>query len=351
VIDNPAFNPNWNPSVDSVSKVRKEVYTMGHRNPYHIRYDTKSGWLFGGEVGLDASSVSATRGPEGREEWNLATGPGFYGHPYCVGNNDPFRKYENGAWITTEYYNCAAIQNVSPNNYGIRNLPPAKPAVLWYSTANTSDDGARLGVTNTETAVSGPMYRYDTALASTIKFPPQYEGKVFFFDWANGNKSSFRVIHLNPDGTVPAGAAATPQFPATTLSALPNGSYIDMRFGAHDGAMYLLRGSNTQYSNFNQAALYRISHIGAKNNACYTPFVTTVGPGPASVQRQTIRKAFAPSIIDGMLTLPIGYRSVTLYALDGRKVWSHTRSHANRAEVVRVPAGLATSMLQARLTP
>jgi hypothetical protein len=32
-------------------------------------------------------------------------------------------------------------------------------------------------------------------------------------------------------------------------------------------------------------------------------------------------------------------------------VWSHTRSHANRAEVVRVPAGLATSMLQARLTP
>jgi cytochrome c len=356
LINQPAFNPNWNPTVDSIQKVRREIYSMGHRNPYHPRIDTKSGWIFAGEVGLDAGSPNTTRGPEGREEWNLATRPGFFGHPYCVTGptgNDPWRKYENGAWSTTEYHDCNAPKNLSPNNYGIVNLPPARPALLWYSNNNTTDDGTRLGVTGQETAVGGPMYRYDTALSSTIKFPPQYEGKVFFFDWANGNKSSFRIINLNPDGTIPAGADATPQFPAATLTTFPVGSFIDMRFGAHDGAMYLLRGSNTQYSNFNQAGLYRIAYTGAINNACYTPFVTTVGPGPVSVAREAIRRTMAPSIavINGMVTLPVGYRTVTLYDLSGRKVWGHTRDAANQVEVLRLPQGLAAGVLQARLTP
>jgi glucose/arabinose dehydrogenase len=358
VINQPAFNPNWNPAVDSVSRVRKEVYSMGHRNPYHPRIDTKSGWIFTGEVGLDAGSASATRGPEGREEWNLATQPGFFGHPYCVtgpAGNDPWRKYENGAWSATEYHNCNAPQNLSPNNYGIVNLPPARPALLWYSNTNTSDDGARLGLTSKETAVGGPMYRYDPALVSQIKFPPQYEGKVFFFDWANTTKSSFRVITLNPDGTIPSGAGATPQFPAATLSALPNGGYIDMRFGPHDGAMYLLRNNTggDSYNGFNNAALYRIAYTGPINNACYTPFVTTVGPGPVSIAREAIRRTMAPSIavINGMVTLPVGYRTATLYDLTGRKVWEHTRPKADRAEVVRINSGIANGILQARLTP
>src|SRR5690606_11444532 len=229
--DKPAFNPNWDPAVDDLAKVRKEIWSMGHRNPYHPRYDAKSGWIFTGEVGLDAGTPNASRGPEGREEWNLAYVPGNFGHPYCVGPNDPWRQFTwpNTSWTEDVSYDCAAIQNVSPNNTGITNLPPASPAVLWYSTNNQTDDGQRLGVTNQETAIGGPMYRYDPELESSIKFPPQYEGKVFFFDWANASKSSFRVITVNPDGTVPPGDAATPRFPASTLPAFPNGSYIDMR--------------------------------------------------------------------------------------------------------------------------
>lgn len=367
VIDKPAFNPNWNPAFvpqgttarDSVSRVRKEIYTMGHRNPYHPRYDMKSGWIFTGEVGLDAGSPSGTRGPEGREEWNLATGPGFYGHPYCVGLNDPWRKFTwpNTSWTTDTSYNCAHVQNLSPNNYGIVNLPPAKPASLWYSNNNNSDDGARLGTNGAETAIGGPMYRYDPSIpAASGKFPPQYEGRVFFFDWANGNKNSFRVIKLNPDGTIPAGADATPRFPASTLSALPNGSYIDMRFGPHDGAMYLLRNSNTQYSNFNQAALFRIRYVGPIDDACYTPFVATVGPGPVSVAggRPALRRTIVPGAAfaaSGRVALPIGYRTVRLYDLSGREVWSHRRAAADREENVSLPPGLASGVLQARYAP
>lgn len=355
-----AFNPNWNPAEDTLSKVRPEIYSMGHRNPYHPRIDTKSGWVFTGEVGLDAGSPTSynpTRGPEGREEWNLVTKPGFFGHPYCVTGptgNDPWRKYENGAWSTTEYHDCAAPRNVSPNNYGIVNLPPATPAALWYSNNSSSDDGGRLG-TNAETAVGGPMYRYDTAMASSIKFPPQYEGKIFFFDWSVTSKNSFRVLNMNPNGTIAAGAAATPAAPFASIPAnnggLPNGSYIDMRFGPHDGAMYLLKGSSV-YNSFNSASLYRVEYTGAVNNACYTPFVTTVGPGPVSIARQAIRRTVAPAVLaNGLVTFPVGYRTVTLYDLSGRKVWSHTRAHADRVESVRTPARIATGILQARLTP
>lgn len=357
-IDQPAFNPNWDPEVDELSLVRKEIWSMGHRNPYHPRYDRRSGWIFTGEVGYDAGSPSATRGPEGREEWNLAYTPGNFGHPYCVGPNDPMRKYTapNTAWSTDESYDCAAIENVSPNNTGIRNLPPARPAALWYSNNNTTDDGVRLGISSagsasgSETSIAGPMYRYDPALASAIKFPPQYEGKVFYFDWANNSKSSFRVITVNPNGTIDEGEAATPRFPASTLAALPTGSYIDMRFGPHDGAMYLLRGSQNNYSNFGAASLYRIAYTGAIDNSCYTPFVATVGT-PTSLAREVIRKAVAPVIEGGMITLPVGYRSVTLYDLGGRKVWSYTRANASLSETMRLPQGLAAGVLQARLAP
>lgn len=357
-IDKPAFNPNWNPAVDSLSRVRKEIWSMGHRNPYHPRYDVRSGWIFTGEVGLDAGAPNASRGPEGREEWNLAHTPGFFGHPYCVGLNDPWRKFTwpNTSWTTDTSYNCSAIQNVSPNNTGIRNLPPARPASLWYSNNNTNDDGVRLGISSagstsgSETSIGGPMYRYDPNLPSSIKFPPQYEGKVFYFDWANTNKGSFRVITINPDGTIPAGEAATPRFPASTLSSFPTGSYIDMRFGPHDGAMYLLRGSQNNYSNFGAAALYRIAYTGTIDNSCYTPFVATVGT-PSSIARGVVRKALAPMIANGMVTLPVGYRTVTLYDLGGRKVWSHTRSGAQHAETLRLPANLAHGILQARITP
>lgn len=356
VINQPAFNPNWNSAVDNISKVRKEIYTMGHRNPYHPRIDSKSGWVFTGEVGLDATAPSTTRGPEGREEFNLATQPGFYGHPYCEAKNIPWKKFTSpGTTWDTASYNCAAIQNLSPNNYGITNLPPAREAILNYSqVSNNGDDSYRMGFNTEETAIGGPMYRYDPALVSAVKFPPQYEGKIFFFDWSNTNKASFRIISLNPNGTLDSGTTAVKASPLTTLSALPNGSYIDMRFGA-DGAMYLLRNSTSgsSYLGFNQAALFRIRYVGAIDNACYAPFVATVGPVALATPGKAIQRAVAPSIavINGMVTLPVGYRTVTLYDLTGRKVWGYTRADADHAQTVRIESGLASGILQSRMTP
>lgn len=356
-IEDPGFNPNWSAAVDSIERVRKEIYTMGHRNPYHPRIDTESGWIFTGEVGPDARSNNPSRGSHGTEEWNLATGPGFYGHPYCIADNRGWNALigVNGSFGEyDEPYNCAAVQNTSPNNTGIRNLPPAREASLFYShVSDVQDisvkDNYRIGFTNARTAVGGPMYRYDAELDSDVKFPPQYEGKVFFFDWANTNKASFRIITVNPDGSIDSGNAAVTAFPG--VSGLPNGSYIDMRFGP-EGAMYVLRNSSGGYGNMDGAALYRIEYTGTINEACYTPFNTTVGP--VSLQpndRPAVRRMMAPAISNGMLTLPAGYRTADLYDLSGRKVWTYRRDDATRAESVRIPARFSGKMLHARLLP
>ena len=352
VISNPQFNPNWSTAIDDVDSVRKEIYTMGHRNPYHPRIDAKSGWIFTGEVGPDARSNSPTRGPLGSEEWNLATGPGFYGHPYCHATNIPWNALTgvNGnTGVYGEPYNCAAVQNTSPNNTGIRNLPPAKPSHLRYR--GNEGDASRIGHTSGQfSAIGGPMYRYDTALASNVKFPPQYEGKVFFFDWGSTSKASFRIIHLNTNGTIDPGTAGVSPFPAATLQGLPNGNYIDMRFGKHDGAMYLLKNSNGGYSNFNQASLYRIEYTGAIDNACYTPFNASVGL-QAIREAGPVRRNLAVNPVNGMFHIPAGYRTVVLYDLSGRKVWSHTRASALHDATVSLPAGMASGMLHARLVP
>jgi hypothetical protein len=130
-----------------------------------------------------------------------------------------------------------------------------------------------------------------------------------------------------------------------------------MRFGPHDGAMYLLKNNSNGagYGGFSTAMLFRIRYVGTIDNACYTPFNVTVGPGSVSVSgRPALRRTLAPisvAVSAGKVTMPVGYRSVRLYDLSGREVWSHARASADRNEDVRLPQGMADGLLQARFAP
>jgi cytochrome c len=344
-IDKPSFNPNWNTAFDTLAKVRKEIYAMGARNPYHPRVDSRSGWIFWGDVSPDAANNSATQGTRGYDEWNLAPAPGFYGHPYCNGKNLPYNQITTTSpKVYGAAYNCAATQNVSPNNTGIRNMPPAVPAVLAYAVNDNTSRGSgpgdsRFGTGN-ETAISGPMYRYNPNLASTVKFPPYYEGKIFFLDWS---RYILRWITVKPNGTVDTTAAAVTNFAPTGI---PSGSYIDAQFGP-EGALYLLKFSQQGYTLGNGSAILRVEYTGTYDNSCYQPFnaVTAILPGQAA------RRTLTPMLVNGMVNLPIGYRSVALYNLSGRKVWSYSRASGTQSESVRVPAELAKGVLQAKLIP
>ena len=86
-----------------------------------------------GDYGPDAGSTDPNRGPQGSVEWNVVKQPGFYGWPYCIRENVPYKDItytaNNGAGTVKGDYNCAAPVNDSPNNTGLTNLPPAHPGV------------------------------------------------------------------------------------------------------------------------------------------------------------------------------------------------------------------------------
>jgi glucose/arabinose dehydrogenase len=314
------------------ANTRPEIFTMGHRNPYHPRIDSKSGWVFWGEVGPDAGSAGS-RGPEGYEEWNLTAKPGFFGWPYCVGNN-----------ITYQGQSCTTPVNNSPNNTGIKELPAAIQPQLYYS---NSHPDSRLGGSG-ETAVGGPMYRYDPNLVSTVKFPPYFEGKIFFIDWS---KRAFLVLIPTVNATLPTSADAVKNF---APAGLPTASYIDMQFGP-DGAMYLLRFSDNAYTIGGGGALYRVEYKGALDNSCYKPFLASVtGPdaGVVSLAHPAeMRKTLAPSLVGSMVSIPSGYSTVRHYDMSGREVWKYHRDRAVDPAQVRLPSNLSKGVWQARFLP
>ena len=50
--------PDGNLFPKGTPKTRPEIYIMGDRNPWRPSIDTKTGWLYWGEVGPDANEDS-----------------------------------------------------------------------------------------------------------------------------------------------------------------------------------------------------------------------------------------------------------------------------------------------------
>ncbi|MEI6411827.1 MAG: ThuA domain-containing protein [Bacteroidota bacterium] len=162
------------------SNGRPEIYVMGCRNPFRISLDSRRKLLFWGEVGPDAGEPDTTRGPAGHDEVNRARAAGFFGWPYFVANNKPYRERDFttgkfGAWFNPEH-----PVNNSPNNTGARDLPPAQPAFIWYPYSN-SPDFPLLG-NGGRSAMAGPVYYADEYPAET-RFPDYYNGKLITYDW------------------------------------------------------------------------------------------------------------------------------------------------------------------------
>jgi glucose/arabinose dehydrogenase len=73
---------------------RPEIYTMGNRNPWRLTIDSKTGWLYWGEVGPDGGRDDPKRGARAYDEFNQARKAGNFGWPYFGGDNKPYRDYD-----------------------------------------------------------------------------------------------------------------------------------------------------------------------------------------------------------------------------------------------------------------
>src|SRR3954469_3620110 len=154
--------PDGNLFPKGTPKTRGEIYTMGHRNPYRISVDKHTGFVYWGEVGPDADVDSVGRGPRGYDEIGQARGPGNYGWPYFVGNNQAYYKTTVIDSVTTQggpQFDPAHPVNNSPNNTGLNQLPPARSAFIWYP-YGPSPDFPIVG-TGGRTAEAGPVFHRD----------------------------------------------------------------------------------------------------------------------------------------------------------------------------------------------
>ncbi len=121
-------------------KNRPEIYVMGCRNPFRISYDDRRKLLFWGEVGPDAGEPDTTCGPQGHDEVNRAKAAGFFGWPYFVGDNKPYRDRQFASKTSGPYYDANHPINDSPNNTGMqgicRPLNPPLSGILMATRRN-----------------------------------------------------------------------------------------------------------------------------------------------------------------------------------------------------------------------
>ncbi len=320
------------------NKILPELYSFGHRNPYSLSVDKPTGWVMLGEVGPDASSSSTTRGPAGRDEFNLLTRPGFSGFPYFIGDNKGYNMWNGTSSYTLPPQSPDTVFNNSPNNTGITHLPPAQACILPESKNAAENTVFNLGTGSGTAATTGPIYHYDTALASTKKFPPHFNGKWIITESV---KNWVKVATLNGTGTA---VTAVDDFPgyATTIKATGGYGIVSMQMGP-EGALYV---THYDASNFNSTATTRISRI-EYTGTCRPGTVLSVADRRAKENPgQTLLYS---GIGDGRVTWPAGMQNLAAFDLKGKQIWSAKRA-ASEATVT-MPNELRSGLLQVRFTP
>lgn len=222
-----------------------EIYVMGCRNPYRFSIDRKTNYLYWGDVGPD-TKVLASEGTLSYDEINQAKKPGFYGWPYFLGNNEAFPEYDFATKEEGPRFNAARPINNSPNNTGIRELPPAQPAMIWYGDG-TSSRFPLVGKGG-ESAMAGPVYYSDLFSSAKYKLPDYYDKKLFIYDWV---RRWFMAVTLDETGNY---LRMEPFLDHITFVAP-----TDMQF-ASDGAIYILEYGTNWFAKNSDARLLRIEY-------------------------------------------------------------------------------------------
>ena len=237
--------PEGNLFPKGTPKTRPEIYTMGHRNPWRVSIDNKTGFIYWGEVGPDASAETA-RGPRGYDEFNQAKGPGFFGWPYFIGNNIPYVEFHHQDSTYGKAFDALHPVNKSRNNTGLTELPLPVPAMIWYP-YSMSDEFPLVGAAG-RSATGGPVYRKSDFPNAVRPFPSYYEGKWLIVEFMRGWIMS---VTMDENGNYKSMEKFAPE--------LNFSSAIDMKFGP-EGDLYVLEYGSAWFKGNENAHLTRVEY-------------------------------------------------------------------------------------------
>ncbi|MFC7308177.1 carbohydrate-binding protein [Streptomyces monticola] len=240
--------PPGNMFAPGTARTRPEIYAMGFRNPFRMSVDKATGIVYLGDYGPDAGSTNPNRGPNGQVEFDRITGPGNHGWPYCTGTNtaaETYNRYSFPSGPSGAKFDCAGGPvNSSFRNTGLTTLPVPKAA--WIRYGGDAGTPPEFG-SGAESPMGGPVYRYDAALNSPVKFPQSLSGRFFAGEYG---RKWIKAIEVTAGG----GYGDIGAFPWSGTQVM------DMAFGP-EGALYVLDyGTGTD----NQA-VHRIDYVGVGN--------------------------------------------------------------------------------------
>lgn len=340
-----AYASFWPDAADR-DKVRPEIYSLGHRNPYTLFVDKYTGWAHIGEVGPDAGVRAEGKGPAKHEEFNLVRGPGNFGWPYFIGDNLAYHDWDYGTNVTGPAFDPAAPVNASVNNSGVRRLPPANAAVLSRENGRNgkSVDGVeRFAAFQGATAIGGPVYYYDGRNPHPNKLPPHFDRKWFMSDHTGG---FLNVATVAPDG---GSVTAVSRVPLPAGASTGTASAFDRPIGMEigpDGMLYVIEYAA---SNFTYTASTRITRLEYTGDC--RPDTLVPPTKPAAAARAPARPSMRLlAVVEGgrSVRLPAGMAGFRLHDVRGAELWSYRRADPSREESVRLPAALPRGILQIR---
>ena len=245
---------------------RPEIYAMGVRNPFRMTVDDSTGILYFGDVGPNVFPELNIK-PLGYDEINAAPKAANFGWPLFIGPNEPYPVYdfENNKAVAT--FKPESAVNHSPNNTGIKKLPPAQPALIWYGNLK-SKHFPSLG-SGGRSIMAGPVYHYDAKSKSPIRLPKELDGHLFIYEWM---RNWIQVSKLGSDGP-------------TVKPFLPDWNFrrpVDMKLGL-DGALYLIEYGDKWWENADSRIARIVYRRGNRAPAAVVVADVSAGKHPLKV--------------------------------------------------------------------
>ncbi len=299
-------------------KVRPEIYSMGHRNPFSISVHPTKPWVAIGEANGDNPD-------EGDDEINLVTKPGNFGWPFLIGNN---QLYIPNFWTnrTDAAKNPASYTNESKWNTGAKTLPPAVGSLYSVKHGINALPIQCYGVT-------WGFVDYDPMLNSKVKWPPYLKDKLLVSGYGT---TPVKVATLDANGAVTKteNLFNSADFTTDILRATQG----------PDGAFYVTRGDGISFAASSVCKIYKVSYIGS----CAT---VSTRPADEQIARQAAMRPKIANLGTTEVTLPAGISVVSAFDTQGKKVWEAARGAENGNVVKQLPATLSKGMLELRYTP
>src|SRR5690606_29313948 len=136
--------------------------------------------------------------------------------------------------------------NDSPNNTGLRELPPAQPAMIWYGKGNSAQ--FPLVGNGGASVMAGPIFNSSDYQQAPYKLSDYYDGKLLIYEWIRG---WILAVSLDEDGNY----LRMEPF----LDHLKFDAPVDVQI-APDGSIYVLEYGTNWFSKNTNARIVRIRY-------------------------------------------------------------------------------------------